>query len=166
MLSEEEKKQRKKEADKRFRNTPIGRAFNLLSQYKKSDKKNNRGECTITPKWIVNNIFSKSCVYCGKTGWDVIGCNRIDNTKPHTENNVEPCCFECNAKLRGKDIIDEQSKQVYQYTIDGKFIKAWKSAVAVKKEFGFDNTSITRCCNGEYKSSNGYKWSYLPPNVN
>lgn len=71
-----------------YRATPIGRAVNLLSGYRQSDKKHNRGECTLTPQWIVDNIFNKPCHYCGESDWHKIGCDRIDNSKPHTEDNV------------------------------------------------------------------------------
>ena len=87
--------------NKNYVKTPIGRAVQLLSRYKYEDKKNNRGECTLTAKWIVKNIFSQPCVHCGKEGWEVIGCNRLDNSKPHTKDNVEPCCFDCNRKISG-----------------------------------------------------------------
>lgn len=82
--------------------TPNSRAHNLLSSYVQSDNKHNRGECTLTAKWIIENIFSKPCAHCGKTGWDVIGCNRLNNDLPHTVDNVEPCCAECNKKLTRK----------------------------------------------------------------
>ena len=81
----------------------LGRANNLLNNYKASDKKYNRGESDLTAKWIVENIFTKPCAHCGKTGWKIIGCNRLDNTKPHTMDNVEPCCFECNIKLSAEE---------------------------------------------------------------
>ena len=87
---------------KEYYKTPIGRASMLLSGYNKSDKKANRGKGDLTAKWIVENIFSKPCKYCGKEGWDVIGCNRIDNSKPHSKDNVEPCCRDCNVKLPRK----------------------------------------------------------------
>ena len=93
-----EKKEEIKEYHKLYNKTPYGRALNLVSTYNQSDKKYDRGECTLTAEWIVDNIFTKPCAYCGKTGWDIIGCNRIDNSKPHTPDNVEPCCFDCNRK--------------------------------------------------------------------
>lgn len=83
--------------------TPMGRATHLFGGYKRLDKKYNRGECTLTAQWIVDNIFSKPCHYCGETDWRKIGCDRIDNSKPHTENNVIPCCTECNAKRGTKE---------------------------------------------------------------
>lgn len=82
--------------------TQIGRASNLLSAYNQSDKEHNRGQGDLTAKWIAENIFSKPCKHCGKTGWEKIGCNRIDNDKPHSKDNVEPCCEECNKKLPRK----------------------------------------------------------------
>lgn len=86
---------------KEHKNTPISRAKILLSRYNQKDKINNRGKGDLTSKWIVENIFSKPCVHCGKKGWEIIGCNRLDNSKPHTKDNVEPCCKKCNIKISG-----------------------------------------------------------------
>lgn len=80
---------------RRYRKTPMGRANDLLRRYIKLDREKNRGESDITPKWLVENILNKPCAHCGKIGWDVIGCNRLDNSKPHTMDNVEPCCWDC-----------------------------------------------------------------------
>lgn len=139
---------------KKWRNTPAGRASILVSHYKVMDKKHNRGEGDLTAKWVEENILSKPCVYCGKTGWKIIGCNRINNDLPHTMDNVEPCCKEHNDKMAA---IDKRIP-VYQYSLNGEFIKKWNSAV----ETGFDQSSICRCCNGTYKTAYGYKWSYKP----
>lgn len=79
--------------------TPFGRATNLVSTYRKEDKKHNRGECTVTPQWMVGNVFSgQCCVYCGESDWHKLGCDRLDNSKPHTQDNVVPCCCDCNKK--------------------------------------------------------------------
>lgn len=91
--------ERIREYRKQYNKTPIGRALYLIGSYNQSDKKYNRGKGDLTAKWIVENIFSKPCAHCGKTGWDIIGCNRLDNSKPHTMDNVEPCCFECNRNI-------------------------------------------------------------------
>ena len=82
-----------------YRKTPIGRASRLLGNYNATDKAHGRGKGDLTASWILENILSQPCAHCGKTGWDIIGCNRLDNSKPHTMDNVEPCCFECNKKL-------------------------------------------------------------------
>lgn len=88
-----------KECLKTIRNNSLYRAKGLLQAYNKEDIKRGRGKGDLTAQWIIDNIFSKPCVHCGKEGWQVIGCNRLDNSKPHTKDNVEPCCFECNIKL-------------------------------------------------------------------
>lgn len=86
-----------------YQRTKVGRANNLLSSYRYSDRKRNRGECTLTADWIINNIFTSKCHYCGKTDWHELGCDRIDNSKPHTEDNVVCCCEECNTKRNKKE---------------------------------------------------------------
>ena len=83
--------------------TPIGRAAYLLRGYIRKDKKYKRGECTLTAQWIVDNIFTKPCHYCGETDWRKIGCDRIYNYKPHTMDNVVPCCTKCNRKRGRKE---------------------------------------------------------------
>ena len=82
----------------KYQKTQKGRAVHILSTYRQKDKKYNRGECTLTPEWIVENIFSQPCHYCGETDWTKIGCDRIDNALPHTPDNVVPCCGYCNKK--------------------------------------------------------------------
>lgn len=98
-----EHKEEKAAYNKQYRATPIGRANNLAAAYRTSDKKYNRGICTITKEWIVDNIFTKSCIYCGESDWKKLGCDRIDNTKPHTIDNVVCCCGKCNVKRKAMD---------------------------------------------------------------
>ena len=81
-----------------YYSTPFGRAHMLLNGYRREDKKYNRGETIITPEWVVDNIFSQPCHYCGETDWRNLGCDRIDNALPHTPDNVVPCCCDCNKK--------------------------------------------------------------------
>lgn len=107
-LSEKQKKYRqehkkeKAEYNKKYQQTPIGRANGLLRNYRYADKKAGRGECTLTAQWIVDNIFTKKCAHCPETDWMELGCNRLDNSLPHTPENVEPCCGSCNCKLGGR----------------------------------------------------------------
>lgn len=82
----------------KYRLTQKGRARHLIDGYIQQDRKHNRGECTLTQEWIVDNIFSKECHYCGETDWHKLGCDRIDNELPHTPENVVPCCYDCNSK--------------------------------------------------------------------
>lgn len=140
----------------KYRNTPKGRANHLLAAYNKSDEKNNRGKGDLTPQWIVENIFSKPCAHCGKTGWQVIGCNRIDNDKPHTKDNVEPCCRSCNAKEQAKE-IKGKAKHISQFTLDGELVKEWNS-IKEAGENGYEPRIISLCYLGKRKTHKGYIW--------
>lgn len=147
------KKEWLKEYREKWFKTPIGRAWNLVSAYNEADKKGGRGKGDLTAKWIVENIFTKPCAHCGKTGWDVIGCNRLDNSKPHTKDNVEPCCRECNTHY-GK-------KKIYQYTLDDKLVNTYNSFKECET-VGFCRSSIYRVIKGLFKQYKGYKWSFEP----
>ena len=113
----EKNKERLKEYNKEWKNnnkdywrdyleeyskTQTWRANNLATAYRQHDRIANRGESTLTPEWIIENIFSKPCHYCGKSDWTKIGCDRKDSSLPHTPDNVVPCCCECNKKKGSK----------------------------------------------------------------
>lgn len=102
LKNKENNKEKKLEYQREWRKTQIGRATSLLSAYRQADKKEKRGECTLTPQWIVENIFTQSCKHCSEKDWHNIGCNRLDESKPHTPENVEPCCLKCNLILEGR----------------------------------------------------------------
>ena len=97
-----------------YRSTQFGRATHLISAYQRSDKKYNRGECTLTAEWIVEHIFNNPCHYCGKTDWTEMGCDRIDNALPHVPDNVVPCCCECNRK-KARYSYDEYMKIIGEF---------------------------------------------------
>ena len=98
----QDNKERIAEYKKQYYKTPMVRAAYLVSSYKQADKEMNRGECTLTAKWIINNIFTKKCIYCGESDWQKLGCDRKDNSKPHIEDNVVCCCGDCNNKRQKK----------------------------------------------------------------
>lgn len=103
--------QEHKKEIKEYKKTKAGRACNLVGRYKSADKQANRGKCTLTAQWVINNIFSSKCHYCGETDWTKLGADRIDNDKPHTPDNCVPCCYECNTKRGTKD-YEEFLKQI------------------------------------------------------
>ena len=111
-------------------------------------------KCSKCGRELPLSEFSKD--KSGKEGWQVIGCNRIDNSKPHTMDNVEPCCLECN---RNK-YFDEIRKKVYQCTLDGKLVKIWNSVNETQNVGGFLNSNVWKCIKGKYKKHKGFKWMY------
>lgn len=83
------------------------RADHLCRNYKRMDSKKGFDiSDNITGDWIYKNILYKKCIYCNCEGWDVLGVDRINNTKPHTPNNCVPSCKNCNDKRNKKDFYD------------------------------------------------------------
>lgn len=83
------------------------RASKLLSAYKLKDWKSNK-KYNLDREWFINNILSKECIYCGSK--DKLGCDRIDNSKGHTYDNVVPCCYVCNCARNNNFSFDEMKE--------------------------------------------------------
>lgn len=136
---------------KEYRETEYGRAYTLLTAYNKADEKYHRGKGDLTPEWIVENIFTKPCAHCGKEGWQIIGCNRLDNSKPHTMDNVEPCCWECNRRLGIVYTSQKNSIRVDQIDrITGEVIVSYPSSRDAARTIKTSNVNIIRACNGGF----------------
>lgn len=131
-------------------------------------------------QWIVDNIFDKECIYCGETDWRKLGCDRIDNTKPHTKDNVVPCCTRCNKLRSNKFTVDEmiqigavikrienrhkdyclrEGKKVGSFDLLGVIQKEYKAAAQVQED-GFSPIMVRRACQTG-RSYKGFKWRYL-----
>lgn len=82
--------------------------------------------------------------------------NRVENLEWCTAkyNNTYGTAIE----RRSKTI----SKPVYQYTLDGKFVREWFSATEVQQQTGWNHCNIAACCRGDrrFKSAYGFRWSY------
>lgn len=65
---------------------------------------------------------------------------------------------------RIKEVIDRMSKPksriVYQYDLDGRFINEYKSVRDAGRSLGIYHSHISRCCNGEYKHTQGFIFRY------
>lgn len=57
--------------------------------------------------------------------------------------------------------IEKKQKTVYQYDKNLNLITMYKSTRAAK-QYGYDSSCISRCCNGLRQEYKGYKWSYEP----
>jgi len=83
----------------------INKASKMCSAYRFKDNKKGYYN-DLTKEWLIDNILFKHCIYCGTD--NQIGCDRIDNTKGHTINNVVPCCYSCNV-ARGDRFSHEET---------------------------------------------------------
>lgn len=56
----------------------------------------------------------------------------------------------------------KDKKPVYQYTLDGQFIRKWESLKQIERELGFRGKGISGCCNGKlhHKTAYGFIWTF------
>lgn len=57
-------------------------------------------------------------------------------------------------------ILGKALKPIYQFDLDGNFIKKWSSAKEVEDVLGFRKETIKDTCRGRHFTSFGYKWSF------
>ena len=76
-------------------------------------------------------------------------------------NKGIPASEEIKRKLSEahKGILPSNSKIIYQYTLDGEFVREWKSAQECGRN-GYDFSNVCSCCRGERKTHKGFIWSY------
>lgn len=65
-----------------------------------------------------------------------------------------------NKKRQLSNTNGKLSKPVLQYTLEGIFIKEWKSTRDVQRNLGFDHANISECCRNIIKSAHDYLWKY------
>lgn len=106
----QESKERHYAWSRQYYRTPEGRALALVHAYRKIDA--GKGlVCTLTREWVLAEILSRLCVYCdGKSG-ALVGCDRVDNSGPHSPENVVPACGICNL-VRGDRFSHEEMKTI------------------------------------------------------
>lgn len=52
------------------------------------------------------------------------------------------------------------SKRVFQYTLDGEYVKDYPSVSEGERQTGIKKENISRCCLGIRKTAGGYIWKY------
>lgn len=70
--------------------------------------------------------------------------------------------------LRGRKFSDEHkrkigdgnSKAIDMYTIDGVFIRSFKSAHDAETELNINHSHISQCCHNKRKTTGGYVWKF------
>lgn len=86
--------------------------------------------------------------------------NHIDECK--TNNNVENLEW-LSASQNVRHSAHQYSCNINQLTLDGQFIRQWKSSMQIQRELGYKCTYIIAVCKGKYKQAYGYRWEYVDP---
>ena len=89
-----------------YANNKEYKAHKMSNTYYSTDQRKGFTNGKLDERFIIENILNKKCVYCGEQDWKKLGCDRIDNTKGHTEDNVVCCCGKCNSIKSDKNTLD------------------------------------------------------------
>ena len=54
--------------------------------------------------------------------------------------------------------INDRRIKIYQYSLDGTYIKTWDSVSQINRELGYSTSNIGKCCKGKIYSAYGYRW--------
>ena len=65
-----------------------------------------------------------------------------------------------------KGFVSPHRKKVYQYDLDGNFIKEFDSAKQAAQENNISSSLITMCCQQKIKTGGNYQWRFEKQNVN
>ena len=93
--------------------------------------------------------------------------HKDENKLNNSVSNLEWCTYKYNSnygtaiqRTSQKRINGKCSKKVYQYTLDGQFVREWDSIRECGRN-GFNPTCICMCCKGKQKYHKGFIWKYL-----
>ena len=94
--------------------------------------------------------------------------NHLDENKENNSvENLEWCDQKYNhnygtrnQRISEKNTNGKLSKPVLQYTLDGEFVREWKSLMDVERNLGYFQTYISSCCLGKHKSAYKFVWKY------
>lgn len=87
--------------------------------------------------------------------------HKDENKLNNNVNNLEFC--NCKYNINYGTAIERSSKKrskpILQYTLDGQFVREWKSIRECGRN-GFNQGHVAECCRGERKTHKGFIWKY------
>lgn len=83
-------------------------------------------------------------------------CDRMYNQ--HYGTAIERMSKSMIGKALGSKSV--LSKKLYQFTLNGEFIKEWESLYDANRTLKISPYNICSCCSGKRISAGGYKWSH------
>lgn len=106
---------------------------------------------TLTPSMFLSGSSEKvwwKCSTCGHE-WQTSIYHRTHGTG----------CEKCfRLKNRGKNHVE--SKRIYQYSIDGTFIKEWESLSKAGNTLNINISNIGMCAKHQRSNAGGFRWEY------
>lgn len=114
------------------------------------DRKSYRVNCLIGKTFLPN--------FYGKTQVN----HKDGNPQNNRLYNLEWTTAKENSEHAYETGLNPKQKKVKQYTLDGEFIKEYRSTRLASRETSISNGSISKCCNGDqnYSHAGGFLWRY------
>ena len=84
-----------------------------------------------------------------------------DGSIDKEKSTIEWCTYEENNNYatRTERTAKTMSKPVLQLSLTGELIREWESTAECGRN-GFDQSSVTKCCNGKLPHYKGFRWMY------
>ena len=88
--------------------------------------------------------------------------HKDENPLNNNVENLEWCTYEYNNNFGtiNERFALKKKKIVLQFTLEGKFIKEWPSAIDAEREGGFISECIYNVCKGKQKTHYNFIWRY------
>lgn len=88
--------------------------------------------------------------------------HKDENVKNNVYSNLEWCTakYNCNYGTRTQRIAVKNNKPILQFDLNGNFIKEYESITQANKETHIPISSISACCVGQRKKTNGYIFKF------
>ena len=147
-----------------------GRKYLQVYLFDKNSKRKIKLVHQLVAQCFVNNPNGYKCIdHINTIKTDNMAINlrwcdyKMNMNNPITKNKVD----EIRKSICHQDwYIEKQrynqkhSKPVLQYSLNGEFIKEWRTISEAAREHNTSIQAISRCCNGMVKTSNSYIWKF------
>ncbi len=138
--------------------------YKMVSLRRNKNKKYFTVHRLVAIHFIPNPLNKRTVNHKNGIKWD----NRIKNLEWNTDSENGLHSFEKLGRKGSKTYLGKfgkhhnRSKPVFQFDLNGKFIREWENAQEIRRKNGWQSSNIQAIClgHGRAKTAHGYKWQY------